>query len=444
MTLSMLALLVVSQNLDGRLAEQALRLAGPDKSEAEKVLNADPGGAAGPLSVVVRAQGVSALSPLVREVGCPMMGMGLFMGREDANPAVAAAKVLSGLAARHDVVRQRLARSGSGVEKLLLVAAVWNDEPALAALATAMEAPALNDPERQLLKSLQACARFGGRRGGEPSGRVLLLARLDGATPKTDTCADAAGATGLLKQGPIDASGWESSNGAFTFHLKQNTVRLNATPECMLELATQRTDPASSFVAAEQLARSEQPFAAPALAVLERNLETYPKDKRQQALKLLIGAGRRLEKLGEFSVREIGSDDGLLRGAVLARHPKATALVIERASCPFMGNDVKLLKLLQKSVATAEAVRLAETCSKVRAEAVEVLIELGDARWAQWAPDLLADVFDKSDLEDALKRRWSTTLKSQLAAVSSKDPAFDAWREDFLATVQKASRRGAQ
>jgi hypothetical protein len=441
MTLSLLAVLVVSQNFDGRLTEQALKLAGPDRVEAEKALNADPEGAAGPLSVVVRAQGVSALRPLVRELGCPMMGPSIL--REDANPATAAVKVLSGLAARHDVVRQRLARSGSGLEKLLLVAGLWNDEPALASLATTMEAPALNDAERGLLKVLQACTRLG-RRNGEASGLVLLLARLDGATPKTETCADAASATALLKQGPIEATGWASSNGSFTFQLKQNTVRIEATAECMVELATQRADPASSYAAAYQLGRSEQPLSARALDVLERDLETYPKEKREQALRVLIGGGRVLGKLSEFTVQDIGFDDGLLRGAVLARHPQATALVIERASCPFMGRDVKLLSLLPKAVATTEAARLVETCSKVRGEAVEVLLELGDSRWAKWAPALVADSFDKRDLEAALKRRWSATLKSQLTAVPSNDPSFAAWRAAFLTNVEKAGSRGAQ
>lgn len=413
-----------------QLFEAALRLGGPERAEAEKKLRADPRAATRVLSWVTRADGVFALQALMRKpIGCHMIS-GFRMGVEA--PANAAAALLLSLAQEDETVRVELARSGNGVDKLLAVMSVWEDEAALRRLAPQLEGVVLQNDEGQVLIALRQCAMMHANRT-PAAARALALSKVQNATTTRSTCTDADGVAALAPKA-VTWRGSSGDRGTATFILDAEGVVVDANAGCLIALAReqQKLGKASPQLLIA-VADFHTPFEAEALAVLEKQLPDYAKEDRAHALRTLLGHGKALPLLSEFPEQEVRENDGLLKAAVLAGKPYAPEAVIARVSCPFGSESVSLLALLKnKSLATAEATRLANTCARSRGAAMLVLLDLGAKNWADQAPRAIADPFGKNELERGLETRWSQKTRAALLQVASSDEAFRTWRDELV------------
>jgi hypothetical protein len=410
--------------------EAALQLTGPERGAAEKKLRADPRAATRVLSWVTRADGVFALQALMRKsMGCHLLNT-FRIGTEP--PANAAAALLLSLAQEDETVRLELARSGNGIDKLLAVMSVWEDEAALRRLAPQLEGVVLQNDEGQALVALRQCAMMHANRT-PAAARALALSKVQNATVTRVTCTDAEGAAALAPK----AVTWRGSSGdgvTATFILDAEGVVVDANDACLIALARaqQKLGKASPQLLIA-VADFHTPLEAEALAELEKQLPDYAKEDRTHALRTLLGHGKALPLLSEFSEQEVRENDGLLKAAVLAGKPYAPEAVIARVSCPFGAESVALLALLKnKSLATAEATRLANTCARSRGAAMLVLLDLGAKNWADQAPQAIADPFGKNELERGLETRWSQKTRAALLQVASSNEAFRTWRDELV------------
>lgn len=438
--LTCLALAQSPATFDAKKLDQVIALAGPQKAAAEKALRAEPRTAGPLLSFTVRVGGPSALQDVLREqLKCPMM-MGMGPMRPEPGPAKAAAALLVSIAATDEEVRLQLATSGYGLDKILAIVAVWDDEEALQKLSTQLETPALDDTERRMINALRQCSlmmTMQQRTRPTPS-RTAALEKLAHTTSKRGTCDDEKGAAALIEAGPFQVRGWGSSGEEFHFNLEANGVATSANPTCLFATYPPLHLKGDGSEVLVPLAESHSPLEKQALALLQRDLESYPKEPRRKALKLLLSRGLLLEKLSEFGDDERRHDSALMRPWLLSGDAAAQAHLLSKLACPFVSEDVPALTVLKdRKVALLEAKRLAATCPRARGAALAVLHELKDPRWLESAPLALADPFAKNDFERALKAAWSPAVKAQLLAVPSKDAAWLAWREAWISRTDR-------
>ncbi|MDP1827654.1 MAG: hypothetical protein Q8L48_30560 [Archangium sp.] len=430
--LTLLTVLALAQapSYDLKKLEQVLELAGPDRAAAEQALRADPKAAGPLLSYAVRLAGPGSLQDVLRErLECPFMMMG--GPRFEPAPTSAAAGLLLSLAGADEQVRVQLATSGHGLDKLIAVASVWDDDAALQKLSGQLEAPALAEGERRLLMSLKQCAVM--RRRGRPGGPLAALAKLASSATKRGTCDDERGAAALIAAGPFELRGWGSSGKNFTFRVEANGVSTEASGSCLLATYAPLQQKGDASAVLLPLVESRSPWEKEALSLLQRDLERYPKDSRRKALRLLLSRGLLVDRLAEFTPDERRNDPALLRPWLLSGDPAAQAHLFSRLACPFNGDEVPTLTVLKdRRLASTEAHRLAETCPRSRAAAMVVLRELKDPKWLKYAPLAVSDPFAKSELETVLTDSWSPALAEELLSVRSKDEAFLQWRDELI------------
>lgn len=418
--------------------ELVLALNTSDRDAAEQKLRADPLESATLLSFAMRAVGPVSLHPLMRERGCHVV-FGGSPYTTDPSPGNQATKLLLALAHENAAVRTQLARSPSGLDKLLAVLSVWDDAEGIAALGPQLEVVALNEGERRTLSGLHQCAMM---RMRDAPKRMAVLASLSGTAKKRESCVDAKDLAAYGNR-PLTLRGWGSSGDEQVhFTLDADGTTVDANEACMFaaaELAQTRDGNGAPFLMA--VVKAKAPREREALALLKQNLDRYPKDGRRDALRLLMSRGLELQALSEFSVEERYGNDDLLEASLLAKDPAAVPQLMSKLSCPFSGELVSLLSLLNdKGKAKAEAKRLSEMCPRASGKATLVLLELKDPKWAAALPVIQADPFSKHEFERGLSPKWSPAVKQQVMAVASKDEAFIKWREELVRRLDTTAR----
>ena len=432
-----------ADSLDVKKLELVLQLSGLNAASAEKALREDVKGRVAPLSFAVRAQGPMALLGVLKldSVGCgsSAMFMGPYAQLAEPTASSAAAVLLAQLAKEHEEVRLALAQSGRPLELFLAVLSAWDDEAALEKLAPRLEVGELGPSEHRLAIVLQQCSmmRGGGLRATQ---RRAVLARL--AKPEKGLkCETAEDAAELVKLGPVNQRGW-GSNGSGPSREVYVSIEAaggatNAKPDCVVALYDATFEPKLL----EPLVATHAPQEARALDRLERDLARFSGEGRKTALKALIGSGRKLDLITEFSTFEREHDDQLIRGALLANLPTAKALLFSKLGCPSQKEHAEYLALLKdKQAAKAEALRVAATCPREGIGAAQVLVTLGDWSWVKHLPRWAEEEFGKFDLNAFMEAQWNPRLEAQVKALPSTSAPFVTWRRELLERLAKKQK----
>lgn len=452
-----LALLLAAAPVDPSTVELVFSLAGADREKAETALVAKGPEGVLAASWVLRAGGppgfvAAASEPLM----CPSLQMQLRSprGLGDA-PSAAAARWLLAQAKKDPVTRRALGNGPSGVERLTALAAAWDDAAALDELVAIATPPVWRDDELSLLGTLQQCSMMStsmalaaGQRGGEDlkakmavvSRRNALLKKLrEQARPAAMACVTADDAAALAKgTKTVRVRGWGTSGDEFSAQLDLGDAETKASGTCLVALYAALKTKDLLVPTLLTAAATHPPTRDRALALLEADLDAFDKNEQQNVLRVLLKNGRASQRLGSIEgwIRERDTD--YIEAGLRAKDPLATRHLLAKLSCPSGREVVKLLPLLKdKRQAANEAARVAEKCPEFAAQALVVLLDLKDPRWAKFLALGVADRFGRMELADALLEHWSPAVKAKVLDLKL-DAETKPWLDELL---RRAERR---